>query len=263
MSIIYKYRGWNDTHKSLLAKNILWFPSAEQLRKDDPTELTNYCDFSKVNENERLPYFFKVAERNNPHRSQLEIIKEANELFFEEKNNEWKTYNEMGKVYGESIGNKMGICSFSEKNDLIHQWKNYSSDFNGFCVGFDLNDLRNVIGGHGGLIRYVPKLDHPAPTFDLMMDVFVVHCTKLDKYANEGEHRYIKGDAALDIDQEYTSSGFEIPAEIYREIIIGHDLLRDKNSENEILEIIKNRFSHCKVSKTVLVGDKIDIHEIL
>jgi hypothetical protein len=262
MSIIYKYRGWNETHKSLLTKNILWFPSAKSLRKIDPSEMTNYVDFTKVEESKRLPYFFKVAERKDPNRSVLEIINEANDLFFREKSNNWNIYNNMGKVYGESIGNKMGICSLSETNDLDHQWKNYSNNFFGFCVGFDLDILRNYIGGHGGIIRYVQELDHPAPTFDLMIDAFTVHCTKLVKYENEKEHRYLKGNERLKEDEEYKDQGYKIPIETYREIIIGNKLLEDKNVSEELTEIIQKRYSHCKILKSFYERGKISISAI-
>ena len=44
--------------------------------------------------------------------------------------------------------NKIGICSFAERNDINYMWKNYAQDSSGYCIEYDLTDyelVRNVL----------------------------------------------------------------------------------------------------------------------
>ena len=258
MKLIYKYREWKVPQKTILTNNCLWFPSVKTLRKIDPDELTNYVDFTKVPEEERIQYFVGVSERLNEGKSRAEIHQEAINMFVKEKASNWKTYNSMGEVYGKTFATKVGICSFSSNYDIAQQWENYAGNFFGICIGFDLEKLQKHFGrGHGGIIRYKQELDHPASTFNLIEDAFVTHCTKLNKYSDEEEHRYLLMDPSLSVDEEYQDKGEVLPEYVYNEIIVGHKLLENDAAKTELFGILEKRFLHCEKFSTLITGNKI------
>jgi hypothetical protein len=44
------------------------------------------------------------------------------------------------------------VCSFSEKSDLLSQWRGYSKNGSGYSLGFTLNNLQDIVVNRKGLL---------------------------------------------------------------------------------------------------------------
>ncbi len=227
--IVYKYRKVNEQHLTLLTENKLWFPSVRTLRKEDENEYKNYMDYSKLSEPEKIDYIFNLAGDDR----ELAISK-----IEECKRDNWILFDEMGKRSGEEYAKKVGVCSFSRRNDIKYQWEEYADNFNGFCIGFDLSILAERINGHFATVTY-NHYKHEAPSMTIM-DAFKMGATKKKDFVSENEFRICKLHGELAEDEEYQDSGTIIPTSAYKEIILGHKL--DDHYRTKILSLLKENF---------------------
>ncbi len=57
------------------------------------------------------------------------------------------------------------ICSFSKDNDSNPMWAHYADDFKGYCVGYNLKELNNVLTGSLLPVRYEDTVLEVEDTF--------------------------------------------------------------------------------------------------
>jgi hypothetical protein len=125
--IIYKYTRLDEYFFQHLIKNELWFSKPPEF--NDPYDC-NICFAPKPVEGQRQfkreRYF--IGHSHKP-KIKVELIGE-NELINETKNQI----------------NKIGICCFSITNNNLLMWSHYSDAHRGVCIGYSVNDLKEVFG---------------------------------------------------------------------------------------------------------------------
>jgi hypothetical protein len=45
------------------------------------------------------------------------------------------------------------VCSLSEEGDLLSQWRGYSKQQGGYCIGFDKDELENLLSSQGYILK--------------------------------------------------------------------------------------------------------------
>lgn len=176
--IVYKYRNVSDRNINALAENFLMAVAPSML--NDPYEGALYIDFKN---RWMLIYqvFVKIFYKNTGYKLAIDINKYGNrdELFAEMMkclgipNKDLKLWNYFWSA-GEKMLEKMliefqqelkninddlhRVCSFSQCNDSNPMWAHYADDFKGYCVGYNIKELRNDLTDLLLPVRYKDSL---------------------------------------------------------------------------------------------------------
>ncbi len=183
--IVYKYREPNDSHIDALSQNILYASSPSRL--NDPCEGALYVDTEK-----RWKFHYQalleVIYMEAGHRLAISlddfsdkeqfILELAKCLgIYDHELKSWKFLCEFGDNTAEVVHRKFEkelnegneelhrVCSFSTVNESHPMWVHYSTDFSGFCVGYNIKELRNDLTDLLLPVRYTDELLEVDDTF--------------------------------------------------------------------------------------------------
>ena len=167
---LFRYRSFDENGYNLdaLKNKKLYLSSPEKL--NDPWECIAFC--------EKIEYY---DELNNPNIS----IEEKEKILIERVGDGYKFISEeykssiLNKIkentneieqlilrYREELYNQMKknnkefrIACFSEKNDNILMWSHYADAHSGFCIEYDISDLRkfNYLYGFLAPVKYLKR----------------------------------------------------------------------------------------------------------
>lgn len=183
--IVYKYRTSSDNHINALEQNILYASAPSLL--NDPYEGSLYIDFEKrwrFLYKEFLDLFHKktglrlainVDDFDNRNAFILELAKcmgvYDHELGF--WNKLWNVTDEVAKLGLQKFECDLKlsneelhrICSFSSVYDSPPMWLHYSMDYSGFCVGYNIKELKNDYTDLLFPVRYLDDMLEVDDTF--------------------------------------------------------------------------------------------------
>ncbi|MBV7440680.1 DUF2971 domain-containing protein [Weeksellaceae bacterium TAE3-ERU29] len=226
----YKYRDWsNNYHKEIITRKELYFPTYsdfnDKFDMQRPFRFDNNLSFEewkKVLEKEDEKEFYSLTEEK------LEI------MFDKYKSGiDWREYYETHL----GIMKNFGVYSLSKNNNNDVMWAHYSNNSKGFCIGFDIRNIQNIL--FRCIIREVKYLDkeiimphNSKNKIDTYLDLFI---TKNNKWSYEEEIRIFKTwteeDRKIKLDENSI-----------KEIIFGIDT--SKEDMKEIIEEVNKNFSN-------------------
>jgi len=252
--VLYKYRDWeNDHHKRILTEFELYFPSVDQF--NDPFDGSIPIRYRKgdLTPSNVFQKLYKTAKENFPDLTEMEI----HEKCFESQNIGYIIdENHMEKVYKEyqiKKIKKIGIFSLTNSCNNHLMWSHYSNSHKGFCIGFKIPELKNLIGKDWGIfsLYYEKELPYIELNEDYMVFTKKLLCTKSDVWEYELEYRIIRYD--------FTRKILKITPEAVSEVIFG--VMMEYDTKMEILELIKSNFPETKVFEAKRNKDffKLDI----
>lgn len=254
--IIYKYRNWfSKEHREFLEIPIIFLASPKTFK--DEKDCISPVRYDNLSESEIYTKCFAFSLQHNTNFTTLEQHKEfANNLNQSTPLRDKKYIEEIQQKFQEEYNNMVGILSLTANNQSYMMWHHYSSCFHGICIGYDSLKLFNYVGG-GGEVSYqspLPELK-PAPFSSFEDRMLTRVYTKEFKWKFEEEFRctQIWEDGANISDRR-----IEINPNVIKEVILGYALC--KKSKDEILSIIRNKYSHVKVKRATYVNGEVIIN---
>ena len=160
--IVYKYRSISDKNIEALSNNILMAVAPSKL--NDPYESASYVNYkNRVNliYKSFVEYFYKRTGRRlhieidringreelfNSLMTCLGVLNEDLEFWdnifhYSEEMLEQKLLEIQGEI--KQLNDEiLRVCTFSQCNDSNPMWAQYAENFTGFCVGYNLTELR-------------------------------------------------------------------------------------------------------------------------
>lgn len=266
--IVYKYRDSSDNHIDALKQNILYASAPSCL--NDPYEGLLYINVKK-----RWKYLYqafldifykeyglrlaiKVDDYDDPNRFVIGLAKCMG--IFDHELESWRVIWDIADKMGESALHKFReelikeseklhrICSLSSVNDSPPMWLHYSADYTGFCVGYDIKELKNDLTDLLFPVRYTNELIELDDTFfngEEPNDSFYIDSLtrKSKEWSYEHEWRLL-----LIADSQEVNQKVCLP--IPKQIILGKNI--SEENEKRIIEIasINNVPCYKQVMKT-------------
>jgi len=238
--VLYKYRDWEDSnHKKILTDCEIYFPSFDQFNDPfDGTIPVRYRPEDLKPEN-IFTKLFSLAKHEHPDLTEQQL----HELCFKNQREGYITDESRMVTINEFFHRKMnkefGIFSLADNCSNHLMWSHYSNSHKGICIGFNVNELKSLIGGGCGIFSMYYK--NELPYFDLYEDdmkyLKKLLCSKSSVWTYEQEYRIIRFGFARKI--------LKITPKAISEVIFG--LMMDHKTKMEILELIKNNFPDTKV----------------
>lgn len=241
--IVYKYRKWdNPLHRFVLTEQKLYYPSPEQLRKEDANECNLPVDYPEGNN--LYNFFYEHSLEENPNYTREEHYRYAmywavhSPLADINKRN--KEVNKIDKEKSQFFG----VLSLCKNSTSDFMWRNYADNFAGICYGFNARLLFNAFNGGCGEVIYNEDLPHINFEKDKFPKNFIKSTyNKLIKYELEEEFRFHKfwiGRTANNIDRNMI-----YPPECLKEIVLGRNITQEH--EEEIRNICNIYFPHVRI----------------
>lgn len=221
--ILYKFRNWSDPiHKRWLTEQQVYFASPSQF--NDPFDCAINYRYDLLTYEDKLEKYTEHIKVERPFLSDEEVKIEA-EKWIKEGLLETDAMLENNKrIIRDLVYTKVGVLSLTKTKNPILLWSHYSDNHKGFCIGYDVNILRDDF-----LKKYNdPKKvffeidvnysnDYPimVPKKDISADEYirVPISTKSKVWVYEEEYRFFilgaAGEQAI------------VPAEAISEIIMG------------------------------------------
>ncbi len=251
--IVYKYRTSSDNHMDALKQNILYASAPSCL--NDPYEGSLYIDTRrrwKVYYQTFLDLFyqktgFRLAIKVDDYDDRASFVTNLAKCMgiYDHELDDWKEmwkipdsmvdfgllkFQEELKAESEKLHR---ICSFSSVNDSPPMWLHYSADYSGFCVGYDIKELKNDLTDLLFPVRYTNELIEVDDTFfsgEEPNDSFYIDSLtrKSKEWSYEHEWRLL-----LIADSEELHQKVFLP--IPKQIILGKNI--SEENEKRIIEI--------------------------
>lgn len=255
--LLYKYRVWdlssNGYNHKILTERQLYFASPSQFNdpfdcalpfRYDPKDLTDENIFLKYKE---------MTESQYPDKAPQDI----HEICYREQQegrltnpDYWKDYHPQ---FQENVDKTFGIVSLTSKPDNLLMWSHYANSHQGFCVGLDANLLYQIVGGGIGHVLYNEQFPFTS-LFDDTKSVIRHLNTKSEvHWSYEDEYRITK--------HGYSKKTIELPAEVFKEVIIG--CKTSEAFQKEILETVVTTMPKAEVylAKANQEVFKVDVHK--
>jgi hypothetical protein len=265
-SILYKYRFFDqeDHHISIIEEQNLWFASARTF--SDPYDSTLSFDLSDNPPGIIKKWANDFAKRNSPSMSRKERRKLVLEKLKKIKDNEHTEW--FSKHFIESNLDKFGICSLTSKYDNLLMWALYADGHKGYCVGLDVEVIKNKIIGladNENTVLDIHKIDYfpQIPKINFFESMLSVHSdddiikllsTKSDEWQYEDEYRLTLW--------EHVNQVLNLPREMIKSVYLGCNI-SDKNQER-ILSILDFQKMNANVYRSKICKDnfKLDFNHI-
>ncbi len=257
--IIYKFRDWGESyHKTILANRELYFAHPHSL--NDPFDV-------------RVPHNFIIGDLDydiareiirergreiNPDLTdeQLDLEVDKRLLAFKSDPVGYYQMNRIDWNQGKSNFDKIGILSLCATFDNVSMWAHYGSNHKGFAVGFNTVELARSLDCGVGWVEYsnVP-LDYFIMG-DNFGHIYKEIFRKSEIWRSEQEIRFVT--AGIGIVRDRTC--YFLEKDIV-EIIIG--LHTSQETEQEIIQIVKQSFPNVKLYKLVLKTESYGFDKML
>jgi Protein of unknown function (DUF2971) len=232
MSILYKYRNWDETfHKRIITGQELYFTTPDKF--NDPFDSFIRLRFESL----------KGKDLDTYQKALLALLqsdsKFSNVTLSElKKAKSFKNLEEFSRRNLQEMIKNIGIISLSEKYDNTLMWSHYSNNHRGFCVGFDINSLiPQITGTTLQPVTYSERypLIKPSPKFT--DDLHKQLTTKSIDWQYESEQRLISN--------HYINKAYKYPKNHLREIIFGCKMTKT-NKSLIIKEVKSQKFPNVK-----------------
>jgi hypothetical protein len=232
--IVYKYRDCeNQHHRNALIKNEIYFSAINDF--NDPFDSQIFMDILNaiVLEESELRTYLEC--KSNISKFDIEVIIDR---FKNEPNTVQQNLNE---VIISEISAKLGVFCLSKRWDNIKMWSNYGKNHKGFCIGYNLKKLKELISDAVfDNVNY--SWTYPKITFKDLNDKRILDITKNAFFTksfdwdDEDEFRIAKLVSDNKIENKRI---INIHPEIISEIILGLNI--DDKHEREIKELCIKR----------------------
>lgn len=256
--ILYKYRDWeNEFHKSALINTEIYFASFDQF--NDPYDGNISLRYHKedITEENVFKKLYTLAKIVHPDWSEKQIhdycFKIQKRRFFEDENH----IRQVNESYYKKRCEDTGIFSLAMEPDNYLMWSHYGNSHKGFCIGYEIAELKNIITDDFGIFSMY--YENELPFFDLFEDDMKFTkktlCSKSEVWKYEREYRIIRFG--------YSRKTLNISPEVIAEIIFGVKM--EHYTKMQILELIREKYQHARVFEAKLNEDffKLDIDKIV
>ena len=212
--LLYKYRKAGILqHTEVLSTGKVYYAHPSEF--DDKTELENILGFNNLTEPEIIDLYYHKLKKKDPFKGHFLLLKEAEE---------WAAKGNLSKANiqkaNEEVKNHTGIYSMCYHGTNDKLWKDYSNNYDGFCVGFD-SDYFFVNGGGAGDIDYVEQKTKMTPLDDIDYRYMVAMYSKQKNYKDEEEYRASKF-FERELPPKHDERKIKIEGIAYKELIIGY-----------------------------------------
>lgn len=220
---VYKYRSWNDdNHRRMLGNNEIYLASPSEF--NDPFDCAIIPDYDLLDTVEKQETFstkfIAAIKLTNPNADEVALGKMLTAKFKDPPT----AICELKSLWQIFQNHAYGIFSLSRNWDSILMWSHYSDHHRGFCVGFDMEKLKQLNAfGAGSFISYsdeFPQID-PLDYNDNAM--FKEIATKASNWSYEDEYRLLSL-----IRPGANNRVIRVPDYCLKEVIIGTKFPRDQ-----------------------------------
>jgi hypothetical protein len=215
--VVYKYRSWNnDCHRRILSDNEIYLPSPKDF--NDPFDcaiIPNYDLLDTVDKKDKfIDQFIAAIKATN---SIFEADTYTKVLKGRFESNPSKTIEELKALYRKHQNLAYGIFSLSCNWNSVLMWSHYSDNHKGFCIGFDLEELKKLNEFQmGGDIEYSNEFPQIDPLNHEIEVIFKEINTKASPWSYEEEYRLFSI-----IGRGAKERKFRIPDSCLREVTLG------------------------------------------
>ena len=237
--ILYKYRDWtDDNHQRFLTEGEIYFPSFDQL--NDPFDGAipfRYKSEQLTPENIFLK-MVQLAKHEHPDWNEQQVHEHAYVFQQKELHRDDRHWAEMQEQTKKEVNRKFGVLSLAKRCDNYLLWSYYSNAHSGFCIGLNVEALRQHLKGFIlGAVVYQDSL----PLIDLFGDgtemVLTLFFTKGSHWRHEEEYRIVE--------PEYARRKTILPPEVIEEIILGVEM--SQATKMDIIQIAEKRYPNARV----------------
>ena len=195
MSVIYKYRNWNDKyHKDVLLESKIYFAPPSSF--NDPFDCKIPENFYLIDSEDKREAFANYYV--NKHKSKLIQMGKNPAKIKQNLKNRLRDNLQGEHLFNEQYENQeldrcYGVWSGSKRWDSILMWSHYGDNHKGYCIGFDekkLIDSKRF--GRGGKVAYSRNFPIRNPldfSNDALKDSFVQMFVKAEEWSYEKEYR--------------------------------------------------------------------------
>ena len=261
--ILYKYRDWtNDFHQRLLTEGEIYFPSFNQLNdpfdgaipfRYPPEQLTPENMFLKMRE---------ITRYEHPDWNEQQIHEYNFDFHQKELYRDDRHWAEMQEETKQEANQKFGVLSLAKRCDNYLLWSYYSNAHSGFCIGLNVEALRQHLKGTTlGAIVYQDDL----PLIDLFGDhnemVLKWFFTKGSHWCHEEEYRIVQ---AYQIGSTNTISSAAIHCVFFNSTprsFLMHDYCKICFERSSFLSDTPERFSTC-IYRRIIALQSNAVHAI-
>jgi hypothetical protein len=258
VKIIYKYRNWeNNIQRRFVTNNEIFFASPKSL--NDPLELLNIFHFESLSYVNKIKFVTKIIRKYEFWHSEQDIHEKAKTFINNDRRNDFKKLKELGLRQTKDVRRNVGIFCTTNSGDNNHMWVNYANNYQGFCIGYDFEELKAYLKsksllGFGDKVVYHPSLPIIIPNIEENTNQLIELCfTKLKKWQNEDEYRQLKFG--------FVNGRLSINSKIIKEIIIGQDM--DVYSKRLLLKQVSRKYHNCKIYSANRPMNNLNKHAIL
>ena len=248
---LYKFREWNNNfHKELISKQIAFFASPGSF--NDPFDCKIPIRYDINPEKQLEEFHYKLTKIKHPNEDDVKVrmyakkcvsdglIKPSNFL-----KNDKKYFSELDK--------RIGIYSLTKHNDDILMWGHYANSHQGFCIGFNTEELLKISDiDYIGEVKYLPELPTIIPNGDITVNFEEQIFTKWDRWSYESEFR-------LTINH-IENRKIKFPSKVFKEIILGYNMSPKEKYRLTIL--VKEKFPEIKIYEAKPNEEKFKIEII-
>lgn len=252
--ILYKYRDWeNKNHRNILFKSQIFFSSPRHF--NDPFDCKiplQYDKFDKKDWEEKIRHYVK---EDHPNYSEIEVERQVDYLLSISDINDDEYVKKHIEKELEMVDKNFGIFSLSVPRDNILMWSHYSNCHTGFCMGFDMEGLKNYLNSisNNNLFFNIEKV-----IYQDNYPIIIPRGYDSDVYYKE---RFLYKSKFWEYEQEYrilsyldgANKVYEIPASCFRYLFLGSKM----ELKNRLLLVnhVRENLPHVlifdsKVSKT-------------
>jgi hypothetical protein len=243
LKIIYKYRNWESfIQRKSITNNEIYFASPKSL--NDPLEFINMFHYELLNYERQITFISRIMNDITPNLTKLNFNDNAKKWINQDKENGYKKLIKHGKDRTKDLRNKVGVFSAGRSANNNHLWVNYANNYRGFCIGYDLDELRNFLSvrhhssGFGGDVTYKETLPLIIPDIEnILVDISQMCLIKLNKWRHEDENRVLKFG--------FSNCKVSVKSSIIREIIVGEDM--SDYSKKKLLKYVFSKYKDCKI----------------
>lgn len=261
---LYKYRNWKDPfHQDVIRNGELYLANPKSF--EDKYDCHIPLDFKSLTDKQIKKRYFEHSIMMNPTFS-LKKHKEFSDFWVKKgKLRDIKECRKIENLYFEKFDKQVGVLSLTLNPTNNKMWKEYADGHKGFCVGFDFTRIRkdlNIFDSHG-FVRYKKTLPSISPLVNNNLQkerkTWITQIyTKLVGWEFEKEYRILK----MGFRKELTNLDRKIivPASYFKEVILGINI--EPQTKEEIIDFVRQKYSHISVFQTSFYGEKIIRKEI-
>lgn len=238
--VVYKYRNWdNEYHKRFINEREVYMASPESFT--DGSDCSNQERFDLLTPEQIYEFYLSDSKNKNSSFNSQQHEDFARDWSVKSplnnKDNIKRLMAESKKEYFE----REGILSLTANPNNDKMWNEYANEGKGFCVGYNLKELFNHLGGCG-IVNYVDKLPIISPFMQWEESSFKRVYFKLKEFSFEEEYR-AKKFWAKPATQE--SRRLILPKNVFKEIILGDNM--SEQHKKEITESAKKHIGNITI----------------